>query len=504
MRTRLLMSLVLLSLLPSLKLHAEEDLFTRAPWSFSLGMGIIDFEGDWEVLDSYFITLRAKYNIDSRWAWEGILDIFPDLEGRSGENPERVRLGGNVGTEPAAASAWGFRLAFDLNFHLRTIENLRWDPYLSLGVGYSYISEQIRFGRNDLLGYVGGGMMYHFNDAWALRADAQTQVVSRYTDFNLLYSFGINYRPLTARPPEFRLTGMSRTLDSDGDGLTDWEEIHVYGTDPFNPDTDGDGLWDGDEVRKYRTNPLNPDTDGDGLTDWEEIYVYGTDPLNPDTDGDGLTDGEEVLIYGTDPLNPDTDGDGLTDGEEVKTYRTDPLNPDTDGDGLTDFEEVRVYGTDPLNPDTDGGGVWDGHEVLIDGTDPLDPQDDFLRFDLRVEFDVSSHIIRRADVEQLREVIRMLESVPRSTAVIEGHADRRPTSGREYNLRLSQRRAEAVRRYILDNSTIDPSRLQARGFGFDMPRAPNDTEENKQRNRRVEININRNSPPSDIPMGPRR
>jgi len=59
------------------------------------------------------------------------------------------------------------------------------------------------------------------------------------------------------------------------------------------------------------------DSDGDGLTDYEEIYIYGTDPFNPDTDGDGLTDYEEVMIYGTDPLNPDTDGDGYLDGEEV-------------------------------------------------------------------------------------------------------------------------------------------------------------------------------------------
>jgi hypothetical protein len=59
------------------------------------------------------------------------------------------------------------------------------------------------------------------------------------------------------------------------------------------------------------------DTDGDGLTDEEELEL-GTDPLNPDTDGDGLSDREEVKVYFTDPLNPDTDGDGYLDGEEVE------------------------------------------------------------------------------------------------------------------------------------------------------------------------------------------
>ena len=59
--------------------------------------------------------------------------------------------------------------------------------------------------------------------------------------------------------------------DSDCDGLTDDEE-RILGTNPYNPDTDGDGLTDYQEVRIYFTNPLNPDTDGDGINDFEEIH----------------------------------------------------------------------------------------------------------------------------------------------------------------------------------------------------------------------------------------
>lgn len=47
------------------------------------------------------------------------------------------------------------------------------------------------------------------------------------------------------------------------------------------------------------------DTDGDGLSDYDEIHVYGTDPTNPDTDGDGQSDYEEI-IAGTDPLDPES------------------------------------------------------------------------------------------------------------------------------------------------------------------------------------------------------
>lgn len=69
------------------------------------------------------------------------------------------------------------------------------------------------------------------------------------------------------------------TQDSDGDGLTDAEEL-ALGTNPFNPDTDGDGMPDGWEVH-YGLNPLiddaNDDEDGDGVNNLQE-YLNGTDP----------------------------------------------------------------------------------------------------------------------------------------------------------------------------------------------------------------------------------
>ncbi|MDX1435878.1 MAG: DUF5050 domain-containing protein [Anaerolineales bacterium] len=158
--------------------------------------------------------------------------------------------------------------------------------------------------------------------------------------------------------------------DSDNDGLKDIEELEI-GTDPFNPDSDGDSLTDGDEVINRGTNPLNPDTDGDALRDGDEV-TRGTDPLKPDTDADFLADGDEVN-RGTDPLNPDSDSDALMDGDEVNR-RTDPLNPDSDGDVLTDGDEVN-RGTDPLKPDTDDDALRDGDEVSR-GTDPLNPDTD--------------------------------------------------------------------------------------------------------------------------------
>lgn len=70
------------------------------------------------------------------------------------------------------------------------------------------------------------------------------------------------------------------TVDSDGDGLTDYEETHTYHTDPYKVDTDNDGLSDRDEVITWKTNPLNSDTDGDSYLDGAEVKG-GYNPNGP-------------------------------------------------------------------------------------------------------------------------------------------------------------------------------------------------------------------------------
>lgn len=168
---------------------------------------------------------------------------------------------------------------------------------------------------------------------------------------------------------------MNQYSDLDNDGLLDTAELRA-GTDPTKSDTDGDGLSDAEEVQTHGTDPTKADSDGDGLTDAEEIQSYGTDPLSGDSDKDGISDFAEVMGttgYVTDPLNADTDGDGMDDGDEIANGY-DPTDPsdgaaDDDGDGLTNAEELAM-GTDPKNPDTDGDGWSDSEDPA-----PLDPND---------------------------------------------------------------------------------------------------------------------------------
>lgn len=69
------------------------------------------------------------------------------------------------------------------------------------------------------------------------------------------------------------------SIDFDGDGISNWDEIHIYMTDPLLLDTDDDGLNDDKEILNFFTSAIDPDTDGDGLTDYEEIF-NNSDPLD--------------------------------------------------------------------------------------------------------------------------------------------------------------------------------------------------------------------------------
>lgn len=142
------------------------------------------------------------------------------------------------------------------------------------------------------------------------------------------------------------------------------------GTHPAKTDTDGDGLSDSDEILVHRTNPRIPDCDGDGLFDGAEI-ISGTNPFVPDSDGDGIPDGWEVqngLNPHVDDSCADSDSDGLSNFYEYWNS-TDPYAPDTDYDELPDVVEAAwlstsagipwfdMTGATTISPNTDVGSA---------------------------------------------------------------------------------------------------------------------------------------------------
>ena len=195
--------------------------------------------------------------------------------------------------------------------------------------------------------------------------------------------------------------------DTDGDGLSNYDEIYVYGTNRDDADFDQDNLNDYQEIMIYKTDPFNHDSDGDGLRDDIEIVVAGFYGLNAtqdadgdglpnnldaDSDNDGIKDGRELSFArpdtydpveiqkldvnnwrGTNPYFSDTDYDGISDTAEEGVaiwgannrphLYLNSIKEDSDGDGLSDYEEVYVYATASNKQDSDGDGLEDGADL---------------------------------------------------------------------------------------------------------------------------------------------
>lgn len=296
---------------------------------------------------------------------------------------------------------------------------------------------------------------------------------------------------------EIRRFGTDPTeADTDGDGLGDAEEVLQTKTNPLVADSDEDGLSDGDEVLNRRTNPLEADSDEDGLTDGDEVLNLGTDPLKADTDGDGLSDRAEVRDHRTDPLKRDTDGDSLEDGDEINTHRTNPLKPDTDDDELSDSEEILTWKTNPLDPDTDNDMLSDAAEIRTTNTDPNDPDSDHdsvldgedacplvkgvperngcpapPKVGTITDFPAVYFIVntdefdfeRPATNESLAKIMSYVNQCPGLRVLIEGHASRE--GSKERNLTLSEMRAERVKTWLVERGVPEEKVEGTIGYG---------------------------------------
>ena len=101
-------------------------------------------------------------------------------------------------------------------------------------------------------------------------------------------------------------------------------------------------------------------------------------------------------------------------------------------------------------------------------------------------FDTGKWELREKSKTELNELIRFMQDNPQVRGEISGHTDN--VGEKKANQELSLKRAKSVYDYLVQNG-IEPQRLTYKGYGDTQPAAPNDSEENKQRNRRIEFKI---------------
>ncbi len=253
-------------------------------------------------------------------------------------------------------------------------------------------------------------------------------------------------------------------------------------------DTDGDGVKD-----KKDDCPNTPagvavdehgcclDRDGDGIPDYKDDCPdeAGDARFNgcPDRDGDGIMDKEDDCpdVAGLAKFNgcPDTDEDGVMDKLDQcpNTPKGCPVDAvgcplDSDGDGVIDCEDKcpTVKGTASNN----GCPDW----VTTEGP--------------TIYFDFDKYDIRDEAKGGLDKLVNILNGSKEYDIVVAGHTDSIGTE--EYNMKLSEKRAQAVVKYLLMKG-VNNAYVGSKGYGESKPIVDNSTSENRQKNRRAVFEV---------------
>lgn len=186
-------------------------------------------------------------------------------------------------------------------------------------------------------------------------------------------------------------------------------------------------------------------------------------PTPSDSDGDGIDDDQDQCPDQAEDPDGFEDEDGCPDD-------------DNDQDGLPDAEDQCPNAPETANGISDDDGCPD--KIRLDDTR-------ITTFE-RVYFKSNSDEIEERSFEMLGEIGAIMAVNPDLKIRVEGHTDSRGDAG--YNRELSQRRAESVRKYLIDHGAR-ARQVDAEGFGQERPIDTNETEEGRARNRRVEFHI---------------
>jgi outer membrane protein OmpA-like peptidoglycan-associated protein len=224
--------------------------------------------------------------------------------------------------------------------------------------------------------------------------------------------------------------------------------VSVMMPGPGDVDTDGDGIMD-----KFDECPREPE-DYDGFED-------GDGCPDPDNDGDGLLDIDDDCPLQAEDMDGWEDEDGCPD-------------PDNDGDGILDADDKCPNNAETFNNFEDDDGC------------PDDSTPDIPKF-INIIFQFATDRIVGADhVPVLDYIAQVLQDNPAMTLRITGHTDN--IGSEESNLKLSEKRANAVLAEFVKLG-LDEERFELDWKGEIEPIDTNDTEEGRQRNRRIEFTV---------------
>lgn len=431
------------------------------PWALGAGVNAVDFypvgedapQGD--MFSEYF-------NAKDHW------NILPSVSklsvARYIGSDFSVKLAGSVNKihhfgDKHVDDLTYYSLDAAVNYSFRNLINGSdgwFDPYLGVGAGYTWLGD---------IGHPTGNGTLGFN-FWI------TNDIGLYVESTYKHSFSSDHPHYTHFQHSAGVKFVFGGKDTDGDGIFDKNDDcpETPGLAEFNgcPDSDGDGIPDKNDDCPSKKGPAEfngcPDTDGDGIPDHldECPTVAGLKSMNgcPDSDGDGIKDSEDNC--------PNEAGPKANNGCPYQ---------DRDGDGVLDKDDQC--------PDVAGSKANNGcPEVTVKVINKLN------QYSKTILFDLSKATIRKESYDALKSIGGIMKKYPETEFHLGGYTD--SSGSAAYNEKLSKKRAASVRDYLVDKEGVDSNHITSEGYGEKNPIATNKTAAGRQKNRRVEVSLEKN------------
>lgn len=339
-------------------------------------------------------------------------------------------------------------------------------PFALVGGGRMGISSDLAGEDDDPAFHFGAGLKFNLHRRVALRLEARDTITRQRPASDTAHHFELlaGVSLVFGRPKP-------RPLDTDRDGVIDLQDQCPMeaGTPPDGcpiRDADGDGILDPQDQCPAEAG-IEPtgcpvrDADGDGVEDDADecANVAGIPPTGcPDGDGDGILDRDDRCLdevgVAPDGCPPDSDGDGFVDPRDQCPNEAENVNGFQDEDGCPDqIPDVVKKFTGVIR----GINFEKNKAEIVAGSRPL-----------------------------LDEAAAVLIEYPTLKVMVVGHTD--SSGSRDYNVTLSQQRADSVKTYLVEHG-VSAERIMTRGEGPDQPIADNASRAGRQKNRRIEFTI---------------
>ena len=425
------------------------------PWAITIGANAVDFypvgedAPQGEYFDQFFNT-KDHWNILPSLSTISVSKYLTDgFTFTAKGSINRIENFGDASVDDLTYYGLDGKVSYSL---MEVIKSKTIDPYVGVGGGYTWVDD---IGAGTLNGSF--GFNFWFTENLGLNLESTYKhAFEDYLSSHFQHSVGLT----------FKFGG----TDTDGDGIYDHEDAC--------PDEAGLEIFNG-----------CPDSDNDGIQDSKDDCpnTAGLAEFNgcPDSDGDGVMDKDDNCpeVAGLKALAgcPDADGDGVADGVDKCPNEAGPIAnngcpwADTDGDGVLDKDDKC--------PNEAGTAANNGCPEVKPTEEVVKALNTYAR---SILFDTGKASFKKQTDPILQAMVVIFKEYPKADFSIEGHTDSQ--GPKASNQALSERRANAVRDYLIANG-ISAARLTAAGFGESNPIANNKTASGRKENRRVEVKL---------------